>query len=330
MNFPPITPPQGAEYSLWHDLVFYALTALTLLFTVIVLVLVVFFVVRFRASNKVDRSNPKHEHLVLELTWTVIPLGLALVMFSVSAKLYIDQRTPPEDAIPIYVIGKQWMWHAQHANGIRENNELHVPVGKPVQVTLISQDVLHSFYIPAFRVQYHAVPGRYTTLWFKPTKPGRYKLLCAMHCGGDHSEMVGWVTVLPQNEYQEWLASGGNRFSPVPATMAQRGEKLFKEKNCANCHVAQDTPRAPTLVGLPGQRVELANGRTVEANDDYLRRGILNPYAELRKGYENTMPVYEDLSEEDVLNLIAYIKSLGLQSPAVDATLVAARNGAQP
>jgi len=308
MNFP-VAPQQGSTIAYFHDWVFYTLVALTIVFTVLVYGMVIFFAVRYRRGSKVNRHQAHHENLPLEIAWTVIPTLLGLAMFFVGAKLFIEMRTSPKDAEDIYVIGKQWMWHLQHSNGVRENNALHVPVGKPVRLTLISQDVIHAFYVPDFRAQIHVVPGRYTTLWFEAAKPGRYPFYCAMYCGTQHSEMGGYVYAMPAKEYAEWLKNGGNNIAPM--SMEDRGGRLYKVLACDNCHKDVSTNTAPSLVGIYNKQRVLSSGENVTADDAYLRESILKPHNRLTAGYLDTMPEYDgQLSEEDTLDLIAYIRSL--------------------
>lgn len=309
MNYP-VTPPSASNFASEVDLVYYLLVLLTVVFTALVGIFVLAFAVRYRQGTKVDRSRPVHEHLPLEITWSVIPLLLGLVVFFLGAKSFVHMRRPPADATEIFVIGKQWMWHVEHANGVRENNTLHVPIGVPVKLTMISQDVLHAMYIPAFRVQYHVVPGRYTMLWFTATKTGEFHMFCNMYCGVQHSEMVGTVVAMEQKEYAAWLANGGNEVKPM--TMEQRGAKAFAVRGCANCHTGADTERAPTLYGISGKTRRMQDGTNVVADDSYLRESIVNPYNRLTAGYTQTMPVYANqISEDEVLDLIAYVKSLG-------------------
>jgi len=328
MNYS-MSPPQASNFAAPHDWVFYILLALTIVFTLIVGVAVVIFAARYRAGTKVNRARPVHEHMTLELTWTIIPLILGLFMFVAGAKLFVYMRTPPKDAMNIFVVGKQWMWHAQHENGIRENNTIHVPVGKPVRLTMISQDVIHAMYIPAFRVQYHVVPGRYTQLWFTATKVGTYHMFCAMYCGNQHSEMGGYVYVMEPGEYAKWVAAGGE---DVPRlTMAQEGARQWNKLGCGNgnCHNEADTARGPSLFGLLGKTRTFADGSSAKADEAYIRESILQPYNHITKGYDNTMPAYEgQLSEEDVLALIAYIRSLG--GAGTPQTNINAQKGTEP
>jgi cytochrome c oxidase subunit 2 len=311
----PLAPTQASEYAKQYDPLFYAITLLTIFFTVAVMSVVVFFAIRYKAGSKADRSRPQHENLKLEIAWSLPPLLLGLFIFAWGAALFVGVRRPPANALNIFVIGKQWMWHIQHPNGVREMNELHVPEGVPVKLTMISQDVIHAFYIPQFRVQYMVIPGRYTYEWFTATKPGRYYLFCAMHCGTQHSEMGGYVYVMPKAEYAAWLEHGGSTPSPTIQTMAQKGEELYTQLNCMNCHGATDTERAPSLVGIYNKPVKVDNGSVATADDNYIRESIVNPYAHIVQGYTNTMPQYTagskgQLSEEQLQEMVEYIKSL--------------------
>jgi cytochrome c oxidase subunit 2 len=320
-----MAPEQGSAYAGPYDLIFAAITALTILFSVIVFACVLFFAIKYRAGSKADRSRPQHENLRIEIAWSLPPMVLGILIFAWGAVMYVDLRNPPKNAMEIFVIGKQWMWHIQHPNGVREMNELHVPSGVPIKLTMISQDVIHSFYVPQFRIQYMVIPGRYTYQWFTPTKPGKYYLFCAQHCGTLHSEMGGYVYVMPPAKYAEWLAQGGS--GPQQLTMQQQGEQLYTSKlNCVNCHTSTDTERGPSLYGLYGKQVKMAGGETQTADNDYMRESILNPYSHLVAGYTNTMPDYGhpagQLTEEDIDKLLLYIKSLsaGTTPPPAGAT----------
>ena len=307
----PIGPEQASEHAVKYDLLFGTISLLTILFTIIVGILVFSLAVRYRKNNKVDRSNPLHHHTGLELTWSGIPLLLALGIFFWSAYNFVEVRTMPEDAKEIYAVGKQWMWHFEHQDGIRENNELHVPVGTPIKLTMISQDVLHAMYLPEMRAQYHVVPGRYTDLAFTPIKTGEFKILCAMHCGTQHSEMVGKLIVMSKREYSEWLEREGNRYIPKMKTMVQRGHQVWTDKGCGNCHTGENNLRAPSVVGLEGTTRKFTDGTTAVADKDYIRESILHPWKRLTDGYENTMQAYDgQLTEEEVLSLLEYIGSL--------------------
>jgi cytochrome c oxidase subunit 2 len=255
----------------------------------------------------------------MEFWWVLVPTILGLATFFWSTKLFVDMRTPPKDAKEIFVVGKQWMWHVQHSNGVRENNTLHVPVGKPVKLTLISQDVLHAFYIPAFRTQIHVVPGRYTTMWFTATKAGEYHLFCGMYCGTQHSEMGGKVVALEPREYAAWIANGGNTVPPM--TMAQAGKRVWDRVACGNCHGPNDTVRAPSLVGIFGKKRSFTDGTSLIADDTYIRESIVRPGNHITQGYgDNTMLPYQDtLTEEELLNLLAYIKTSSTTDVVADS-----------
>lgn len=311
MNFP-YRPEQASSFAVEYDSLFFLITALTVLFTLLVAVMCFYLIFRYKRGHgkPEDRRNPMHHNTLIEVSWSFISLFLGMGIFAWGTKMFMEMREVPDNAMEIFVIGKRWMWHAQHTNGLRENNELHVPVGIPVKLTMISQDVVHGFYIPQFRVQYHVVPGRYTTMWFKATKPGRYNLFCSMHCGTQHSEMGGYVYALEPAEFARWKQSGGNRFKPVAEMPAARGEALYKDFACANCHGEVDNKRAPSLNGLFGRRRDFTDGTSGVADMDYIRQALLNPDAKIVRGYRQQMQPY-NFTEEQVLDLIEYIKTLG-------------------
>ena len=321
-NFP-IFPEQASEHAADYDALFWSITALTVFFTLIVVVMVAYMAFKYRKGSNVSRKGQLDSHLGLELTWSGIPLVLALVIFFWATANFMKQRNMPEDGIEIFVVGKQWMWHVEHMNGVRENSELHVPIGVPVKLTMISQDVLHAMYLPEFRAQYHVIPGRYTDLHFTASKIGEFKMLCAMHCGTQHSEMVGKVIVLSQADYAAWLEKGGNRFEQETKTMAASGAVLFKRKGCVNCHTEVDNERAPSLHGLVGRTRSFNDGTTHVADEAYIRESIYEPYNRITRGYINTMTAYKgQLTEEQVRHLIEYIKSLGTTVGAGDGEIV--------
>lgn len=327
-----LKPDPASNFANEHDALFFIITALTVFFTCLVLAFMIFFVLKYRKGSKADRTNRIHEHFQLEMAWTIIPLFLAIGVFAWGAKLYVDLRTPPKDAIEVFVIGKQWMWHIQHLNGVRENNMLTVPVNKPIKLTMVSQDVIHAFYVPEFRIQYMVVPGRYTQQWFRPTKTGKYKILCNMYCGTAHSEMVGFVRVLSEADYQRWLQGSGKDLPPVTQSVESLGKDLFDDLVCVNCHTAKDTPRGPSLFAIAGTRRKLTGGATAVADDSYLRDALLDPEKHVTEGYDKTMPTYkENLSEEQLLWMIAYLKSLGSPAAAAPApTTEPPGGGTQP
>ena len=256
------------------DALYFFIVAVCTFFAVLVTVLVVFFTLRYKRKDEDEVGADIHGSLVLELTWTFIPFVLAMVMFGWGAKVFFDLSRPPRDAMEIFVVGKQWMWKVQHPDGTREINQLHVPIGRPVRITLGSEDVLHDFYVPAFRVKMDAVPGKLTTLWFEATKEGTYHLFCAEYCGTKHSGMIGQVIAMQPQDYEAWLAGGRMAGTPV-----ENGERLFADLACITCHKADSAGRGPSLVGLFGSAVDLADGRTVVADENYLRESIMNSQA---------------------------------------------------
>jgi cytochrome c oxidase subunit 2 len=247
--------------------------------------------------------------LQLEIGWTILPFVLSMVIFYWGAVLFIDLRRPPADSLEVFAVGKRWMWKMQHLEGRREINELHVPIGQPVKVTLTSEDVIHSFFVPAFRVKQDAVPGRYTDLWFEATKPGRYHLFCAEFCGSQHARMIGQVIAMEPADFQAWLS--GTERGAAPVSMAEAGKQLFTDLGCVTCHQTDDSGRGPSLVGVAGSAVELSDGSSVVADSAYLRESILRPQQRVTAGYQPIMPTHQGLVGEDqVLELIAYIESL--------------------
>jgi cytochrome c oxidase subunit 2 len=259
----------------------------------------------------------------LELMWSIIPFGIAMVIFAWSANVYFNMARPPDESMEIYAVGKRWMWKFQHIGGRREINELHVPIGRPVKVTMTSEDVIHDLYLPNFRVKADVIPGRYSTIWFEATKRGEYHLFCAEYCGTKHSAMIGRVVVMEPTEYQAWLSGGGGEMS-----LAARGERMFQELACHTCHLPDASGRGPSLQGLFGSQVKLADGRTVTADEGYVRESILNPQAKLVAGYQPLMPTFQGLvNEEALMGLIEYVKSL---PPAAGAPTGTAPQPATP
>ncbi len=267
-------------------------------------VLVVVFAVRYRRGAKVDRTRPR-ELKGIEVAWTVAPLLVFFGIFAWAARDFMTLYDPPPDALPVSLVAKQWMWKLQHRDGRREINELHVPLGEPVVVTMTSEDVIHSFFIPAFRIKQDVLPGRYTRLWFTATKVGEFPLFCSEFCGSEHSQMTGRVVVMNAADYGRWLGSG-----PEQPSMAQYGFALYRQLGCSGCHDARSTIHAPLLDGVYGRAVHLQDGRTITADANYLRDSILVPDKDVVAGFEPVMPSFAgQVSEEDVQALIAYLQS---------------------
>jgi cytochrome c oxidase subunit 2 len=303
----PIFPEQASTMAGKVDALYLFLVGMSAFFAVLVGVLVVYFAFKYRRRTADGVGESVHGSMWLEVTWTVIPLLLVLFIFGWAASLFFQMARPPLDSIDVYVVGKQWMWKFQHPDGRAEVNELHVPVGRNVRLTMTSQDVIHDVYIPAFRVKADVLPGKYTHMWFKATKPGRYHLFCAEYCGTNHSGMVGWIVAQDPADYQAWLA-GTTGQAP---SMVGAGEKLFNDLACSTCHKLDTTGRGPSLYGLFGKNVNLEDGGTVVADEAYLRESITNPRAKIVAGFQPLMPTFQGLvNEEGMLQLLEYIKSL--------------------
>ncbi len=313
MNFP-LFPEAASTIAGQVDALTLAWLAISAFFSVLIAGLILVFFVHFRRRKAGEvGSTADVRTLPLELTWSVIPLIIALTMFAWGVQVFFTAARAPADAVEYWVTGKQWMWKIQHPEGVREINTLHVPVGQPVRLTMTSEDTIHSFYIPAFRVKKDVLPGRYTSVWFTPTKTGTFHLFCAEYCGAEHSVMGGKVVVLEPEEYERWLATGD-----AGPTMLASGEELFSRLACDTCHLQGDAeaggriPRAPSLDGIFGAEVMLASGRSVVADETYIRESILNPQAKVVAGWQPVMPTFKgQVTEEQLNTLVAYIKTLG-------------------
>jgi cytochrome c oxidase subunit II len=315
-------PEQASTMAGKADALYLFLVGNTVFFTVLVAAMVIGFSIKYRKSKnpiatQIEGSVP------LEIFWSAVPLGISMVIFVWSALLYFDYMRPPRDAMEVYVTGKQWMWKMQHPSGAREINQLHVPVNTNVRMTMISQDVLHSFFVPAFRVKHDVLPNRYTYVWFNATKTGTFQIFCAEYCGTKHSGMIGEVIVMEPAAYQLWLSGGSGS-----ASLAQSGEKLFSTLGCITCHSGESGSRGPDLKGIYGTPQKLVDGRSVVVNDDYIRESVLNPQAKLVAGYGPIMPTFSgQISEEGLMQIVAYVKSLqGTNAPAAGAAAGAAKN----
>jgi cytochrome c oxidase subunit 2 len=320
----PLYPEQASNFAPQVDALMIFIIAVCLFFAVGVTIAVVFFFFKYKRKSAGEVGVPIHGDSRLEAAWMIGPLILAMMMFGWGAAIYTSYRHTPKDTLDIYVIGKQWMWKAQQPNGLREINELHVPVGRNVRLTLASEDVIHDFFVPAFRVKMDVVPGHYNTMWFRPTKAGKYHFFCSQYCGTNHAVMGGWVTVMEPADYAAWLSGSADaNLNPIVV-----GEKLFTEKACNTCHIAGGTGRAPSLNGVYGANVLLADGSTTVADDSYIRESILQPNARVVAGYQPLMPTFQgQLTEEQVLALTAYIKSLQSQPVPAKGSGIAPAKG---
>ena len=302
----PFSPEQASTFAPEVDALYLYLVLITLFFSTVISALIIYFAVKYRRRHADEVPRPNAGSLPLEIAWTILPLLISMTIFVWAASVFFKLYRAPRNATEIFVVGKQWMWKFQHPTGQREINELHVPVGQRIRLTMTTEDVLHSFFIPAFRIKSDVVPGRYTQAWFEATKTGRYYIFCTEYCGLNHSGMGGYVEVMEPAAYQQWLA-GGASDSP-----AAQGQKIFQDRGCATCHQADQQGRGPMLQGLFGKQQPLQDGSAVTVDEAYIRESILNPQAKVVAGFQPIMPTYQgQLSEDQILQLIAYIRSLG-------------------
>ncbi|MBD02958.1 MAG: cytochrome c oxidase subunit II [Gemmatimonadetes bacterium] len=299
-------PELASTFALQIDLLYFLLVAISVFFTVAIVAVIIFFVIKYRRKSDDERPKPIHGSLPLELAWSIIPFFICMGVFTLGADMFFRMYRAPADALNVYVVGKQWMWKVQHPEGKREINELHVPINTPIRLTMTSEDVIHAFSIPAFRTKRDVVPGRYNTMWFEATKVGEYDLFCAEYCGTQHSTMIGRVVVMEEQDYQNWLGGGA-----AGESMVEAGMRHFEQLGCATCHKSQSGGRGPTLTGVYGEPVQLASGEVVVADEAYIRESILRPTSSIVNGYQPIMPTFQgQISEETLLQLITYIKSL--------------------
>ena len=294
------------------DLLFIGLLVSSILVLLLLFALLFRFAIHYRAGNAdADRDHRVKKSWIWEVSWTTATLVAFLGLFVWSAQLFVNLQAAPNDALPVYVVGKQWMWKVQHLGGQREINELHIPLGPAVRLIMASEDVIHSFFIPAFRIKHDVVPGTTQTIWFRPRRPGVFHLFCAEYCGTDHSRMTGRIVVMEQPAFEQWLAR-----QDVNGTLASGGERLFRQLGCDGCHGVGATVRAPALQGLYGKPVPLSDGTIEIADERYLRDAILKPHAKIVAGYQALMPSYEGkISEDELVQVTAYLKSLAEPGP---------------
>jgi cytochrome c oxidase subunit II len=307
----PFQPEQASSIARSVDQLYLFLTAITLFFTVLIFSVIFYFMIKYRRRSPDERPKAIEGSFPLEVLWTAIPTLIVALIFVWSSVLYFRNAEPPKGAMEIFVTGKQWMWKVEHPEGQREINELHVPLGRPVKLTMTSEDVIHDFFVPAFRVKKDVLPGRYTTLWFEATKVGTFHLFCAQYCGAFHAGMIGSIIVQEPDEYERWLAGGAPGES-----VEQAGEKVFQASGCPTCHVADGTGLGPSLLGVYGNPVKLTTGETVTADDAYMRESILLPKAKIVLGYSPIMPSFQgQMTDEQLNNVIAYLRALGKAQP---------------
>jgi cytochrome c oxidase subunit 2 len=314
-------PAEASGIAPYVDALYFFLVLMTIVGTTLVAVLLLVFSIRYRREKNPVATQVEGSTL-LEATWTIIPLAIFLLTFVWGALLYFRIYDPPANAMNIYIVGKQWMWKAEHPGGQHEINALHVPTGKPIQLTMISQDVFHSFSIPDFRIKREVIPGRYSTVWFEPTQVGTYHLFCTQYCGTQHSGMIGEVTVMTPADYKKWLEQSNSGQS-----LAQNGERLFASMGCNSCHNGTAAARGPSLAGVYGSKLTLTDGRQILVDDAYLRNAILNPSEHVTAGFAPIMPTYQgQISEDGLIDLVEFIKNMQ-SNYRVQQTLVTAASG---
>ena len=305
LNASALFPREASTVAPYMDALYFFLVAMTIVGLILVGTILVAFSMRYRKSVHPVATQIEGSTL-LEATWTIIPLAIFLVCFVWGALLYFRIYNPPVNSMNIYIVGKQWMWKAEHPGGQHEIDALHVPTGRPIQLTMISQDVFHSFSIPDFRVKREVIPGRYSTVWFEATTPGTYHIFCTQYCGTNHSAMIGEVTVLTPADYEKWTQESTSGMS-----LAQNGERLFASMGCNACHSGNAAARGPNLAGVYGSKLQLTSGQEVLVNDAYLRDAILNPSQHITAGYAPIMPTYQgQISEDGLIDLVEYMKTL--------------------
>jgi cytochrome c oxidase subunit 2 len=302
----PLFPEAASTMATRVDALYFFLLGVAGFFSLLIAGLIVYYAVKYHRQTPRAIGAQLHGNLLVELVWTVIPLLITMVIFVWGASLYFAMSRPPDDSLDIYVVAKQWMWKFQHLDGQREINELHVPAGRDVRLIATSEDVIHDWFVPAFRVKADVLPGRYVNIWFRATKPGQYHLFCAEYCGTKHSGMIGQVVVMEPHDYQNWLGGG-----ETGRTLASAGERLFADLACNTCHRPDSQGRGPLLNGLIGRTIRLQSGQSIVGDEAYIRESILNPSAKITAGYQPIMPTFQGLvTEEQLLQLIEYVKSL--------------------
>jgi len=318
-------PREASTIAPYMDALYFFLLGMTVVGLLLVLAIILTFSVRYRrqvhpVATQIEGST------LLEATWTIIPLGIFLVCFVWGALLYFRIYNPPANSMNIYVVGKQWMWKAEHPGGQHEINALHVPTGVPIQLTMISQDVFHSFSVPDFRIKREVIPGRYSTVWFEATTPGTYHIFCTQYCGTNHSQMIGEVTAMLPEDYKKWTEGSTSGMS-----LAQNGERLFASMGCNACHSGNAAARGPSLAGVYGSTLQLANGQSAQVNEAYLRDAILNPSQHITAGYSPIMPTYQgQISEDGLIDIVEYLKTLKTNYRVQQTQVTSESNSAAP
>lgn len=301
----PLFPEQASSVAPLVDGLYLFLVVVTGAVSLLIWLVIFYFAIKYRRRPDNELAQEQEPPAILEMTWTVIPLVVFIGIFVAGAWVFLRMQVVPRNALEVYATGRQWMWKFQHPTGQREINELHVPVGRAVKITMASEDVIHSLWFPVFRVKADVLPNRYRTMWFEATKTGRFHIFCAEYCGTSHSGMIGSVIVMEPTDYQRWLAGG------TEGSLASQGEKLFQKYACNTCHMDNGTGRGPMLAGAYGKTRPLSDGSNVVIDDNYIRESILHPQAKIAAGFQPVMPTFQgQVSEEDLIRLLAYVKSL--------------------
>ncbi len=324
----PLWPERASTVAGQVDALYIALIVITGGVSLLIWLTIIYFGIKYRRRPDNELAQDYEPPQILEIGWIVVPTIIFIGFFLWGAWVYFQQQRVPANALDVYATGRQWMWKFEHASGQREINTLHVPVGRPVRITMASEDVIHSLWFPAFRVKMDVLPSRYRTMWFQATKTGTFHIFCAEYCGTNHSAMIGWVNVMEPTEYQRWLAGGAE------GSMASQGEGLFQKYACNTCHTGDASARGPTLAGLFGKPVTLNDGRIVIADENYIRESILSPQAKIVQGFGPIMPTFQgQVNEEDLLKLLEYVRSLSegnKQTPAVESQQSKATSAGSP
>jgi cytochrome c oxidase subunit 2 len=323
----PFIPESASTVSGKVDALYFYLSGVTVFFTLLISGVLAFFVIKYRRRSPFEIPRPIAGSHKLETIWSVIPFIIAMSMFAWGAQIYFQNARSPKNANEIYLVGKQWMWKIQHSTGQREINELHVPVGRNIKLIMTSEDTIHDFFIPAFRIKADVLPGRYTTQWFEATKPGTYHLFCAEYCGMNHSGMIGSVIVMQPTDFDNWLSGNASQQSPAVA-----GQQLFQSLGCVSCHGANgEGGRGPALAGLFGRKVFLTNNQTLTADEAYIRESIENPQAKVVSGFNPIMPTFQgQVTPEQLIQIISFIKSLQISNPQSATAPAVAAPKAEP
>jgi len=313
----PLFPEQASSVSPLVDGLYLGLVAITGVVSLLIWVVIFYFAIKYRRRPDNELAQEQEPPAALEMTWIIIPTIIFIVIFVAGAWVFFRINRVPSNALEVYATGRQWMWKFQHPTGQREINTLHVPVGRPVKITMASEDVIHSLWFPSFRVKADVLPNRFRVMWFEATKTGTFHIFCAEYCGTKHSGMVGSVVVMEATEYQRWLAGGSE------GSLASQGEKLFAKYACNTCHMDTATGRGPVLAGLYGKSRPLTTGQDILVDDNYIRESILNPTAKVAAGFQPIMPTFQgQVSEDDMIRLLSYVKSIpapGAQAPQVES-----------